>query len=232
MSIPDTSYEAYNTRAAAIIAMLNREGSTKSADLAAELTGLIGSDSPRLIAAIHRAEAKFSARQLRDALGRWTDTGAAASLVNGPPLTVGRRRPAFVPTGDNRPKPKPGKPKKPVNMEVSMAFTQIDDALDDASSKGNPNAPELQDSLAEARKRVEAALEDDAPFGAVSRAQTALRNFESDAQDAGLDRSHPDEMDNLKLIREQLRGAAAGAVHRRVQQEFGDDPIRNEIHFP
>jgi hypothetical protein len=219
----DASYETYNARAAAAVAALNREGSTKSAELAEELTGLIGSESPRLISTTHRAEAltKFSARELRDALGRWTDGGAAAAVVNGPPLTGGLHKPK--PSALARREP------KKVNTQVSMAFTQVEDAIT-AAHGPNPFAPgakptgthldhfpeslaeqpasRLHHALAGAREKVDAALAPDAPVGAVSRALTALRNFESDAKDEGLHQSHPDQMANLNIIREQLRAAA------------------------
>jgi hypothetical protein len=55
--IPDRSYETYNTRAARLVAALNADPAEKSAELAGKLTRLIGTDSPRLISAIHQADA-------------------------------------------------------------------------------------------------------------------------------------------------------------------------------
>jgi hypothetical protein len=57
-TIPDTSYETYDARAAGLIAQLDRvPPSEKADDLADRLTKLIGSESPRLISALAQADA-------------------------------------------------------------------------------------------------------------------------------------------------------------------------------
>lgn len=50
-------YDTYNRRATGLFAQLNTHPSKKSTELAVKLTRLIGSDSPRLISAVHQADA-------------------------------------------------------------------------------------------------------------------------------------------------------------------------------
>lgn len=95
--IPDTSYDDYDARAAALIARL-------PAQEAERLVKLIGSNSPRLISAVHEADARvegealqkggFKPSQARDPAGLWTATGGGAKPGEDP------KKPANLSRGD------------------------------------------------------------------------------------------------------------------------------------
>jgi peptidoglycan hydrolase-like protein with peptidoglycan-binding domain len=85
----------YDARAARAVAALDGGD-----ELASTLVGLIGSGSPRLVAAVHRAEAKletgllaksgFKPTEARDPSGLWTTSGGSSGGKPQKPKTIAR----------------------------------------------------------------------------------------------------------------------------------------------
>jgi hypothetical protein len=74
---------SYDARAGAVLATLAADPTERAHKLSDRLVKLLGTDSPRLLSAVHEAEAftakRFDPREPRDHHGRWTDTGGGAS---------------------------------------------------------------------------------------------------------------------------------------------------------
>lgn len=80
-------FAPYEQRAARVLPALTEHPSPAAQELAHQLVKLIGSESHRLISAVHAAEAytgkRFDPRQRRDDHGRWSDGGSGGGLGSG-----------------------------------------------------------------------------------------------------------------------------------------------------